>query len=541
VARKDARSIAEQFFTLRNDYDLARPSIYRKPKPGILYTGTSADWHIRIQVAYFQMVELARELVRNNPFVAQGIRRLASNVIQGGFVPHPKTGDRACDKDLKANWNAWANDAKAVSTDGEKTWRDLEVLAIKHVVTDGDLFYIPLDEERIWPVENHRCRTPSSIASNRKYHVIHGIECTDRLERVKYWITKRDWDIHMAVRLVSEVDKFPAYRRDEITGTREREVYHLYRPDRLSQTRGVTALAAVADMAGMTDDLMFAQLVKAQVASCYAFLHSLAADAAPPIGAPGQPTDPAADLWPPVPYSRPIDGIQPGSDVYTRIAGEKIEGFSPNIPNAEFFAHASLLLTLLSINLDLPLCVFLMDPRQTNFSGWRGATDQMKICLRLFQDWLAAHLHREVWRWRVRIQLRRSPPLRHLFARFGQKIFECLWQPPAWPYVQPGEDVKADASEEAACLNSPRRIMARKGLDIDDISREIVGDNVRRISRAIRASQAIREKFGVDVDWHEILAKPLPQGFNIRLMGAEGPEGVEDKPGAEPAPAANAP
>ena len=533
VRTREARSIAEEFFRLRNDYDLARPSIYRQPKPGVLPSGTGANWHIRIQIAYFSMVEIARELFRNNPLVAQGIRRMVSNIVQGGFLPHPRTGDRGADRELKARWFDWSHDAKQCSLDGEKTFWDLEGLIVQHVVVDGDVLSLPTQAGSLWTVENHRLRTPVNAARNPKNHVVHGVEMDDLQRRERYWITKRDWEINQAVRLVSDVEKYPAFVEDKMTGRAERQVYHLYRPDRLSQTRGITALAAIGDTAGMTNDLFFAQLVKAQAASCYTFLHELAVTSEPPINMPGGATDPMQ--WPPANYSRPVDGIQPGSDVYSSIPGETITGFTPNIPNPEFFDHASLLLGLLAINLDLPLCVFLLDPTKTNFSGWRGATDQMKMRFRSFQRWLADHFHREVWRWRTRVVLAEDAALRSVFARVGEKMFRHDWQAPTWPYIEPTKDVMADSMEEASCLNSPRRIMARNGVDIDDISREIVSDNVRRIGRAIKGAQKLKKKFGVEVDWHEVLAKPLPQGMTIKMVGTEGPEGPEEPSKAKPA------
>jgi capsid protein len=158
----------------------------------------------------------------------------------------------------------------------------------------------------------------------------------------------------------------------------------------------------------------------------------------------------------------------------------------------------------------------------------------MKMRFRSFQRWLADHFHREVWRWRTRVALAEDAGFRALYAKIGEKLFAHDWGVPVWPYVEPTKDVQADMFEEAACLNSPRRIMARNGLEIDDISREIVADNERRIGRAIRASQRLKKKYDVEVDWHEILSKPLPQGMTMRVMGQEDlPPGEEGAKAAE--------
>jgi len=239
--------------------------------------------------------------------------------------------------------------------------------------------------------------------------------------------------------------------------------------------------------------------------------------------------------WPPVGMQRGVNPTQPGQDIYSDIPGEKIEGFSPAIPNQEFFQHASLVLTFISINLDLPLCVFLLDPSNTNFSGWRGAMDQAKIRFRDFQKWLAQHFHRPVWRWRVRCAMAEDRVLRGAFARLGPAIFANDWHPPTWPYIQPLQDVQADTTEAAGGLNSRRRIMARNGVDIDEVDGEILSENYRVICRAKRLAAKINKKFADDgqpVHYRELMSRPFPEGMTFRLMGQEGPQSSDDSTAA---------
>jgi capsid protein len=536
---EDKRNLAKSFFTLRADYDAARPSIYRRTRIGIIPQGTGADWHIRIQTAYFQMVELARELMRNNVVLGQGVRRMTANIVQQGFIPAAKTGDKKVDRDLQARWHDWANDKRQCSQDGTHTFWDLEKLMVQHTVVDGDVFCLPTREGRLWCLENHRCRTPVNAMRSKAQHCVHGIVADDDGRPSQYWMTKRDWEIHQSVRLVTDIQKYNAYSPDrdpDFRGYDWPNVLHLFRPDRLSVTRGITALAAPADTAGMMDDLAFAQLVKAQAASCYSILHTLPGDVTPPLGV-GAASEAAqaALVWPPVGAQTGVNPTQPGQEVYAQVPGEKIEGFSPNIPNAEFFAHASLVLTFISINLDLPLCVFLLDPTKTNFSGWRGAMDQAKIRFRDFQKWLANHFHRDVWKWRVRCAIAEDRVLRRTFQRLGKSIFAHDWHAPTWPYIQPLQDVQADTAEAAAGLNSRRRIMARNGLDIDEIDGEVLSENYRVIRRAKKMAAKINAEFADDgqpVHYRELMSRPFPEGMTFRLMGQEGPQASDDSTAA---------
>lgn len=542
--RNDDRSnLAKSFFSLRNDYDAARPSIYRRTRVGIIPQGTGADWHIRIQVAYFQMVELARELMRNNVVLGQAVRRMTANIVQGGFIPAAKTGDRKLNTDLQQRWTEWANDKKACSQDGTKTFWDMEKLIVQHTVVDGDVFVLPTKEGRLWCAENHRCRTPVNATRNNKTHCVHGIVANDDGRPAEYWLTNRDWEIHQSVRLVSDVTKYPAYAKDrdpDFGGYEWPNVLHMYRPDRLSMTRGVTALAAPADTCGMMDDLAFAQLVKAQAASCYTFLHEYSGEVAPPLGTGAGAGN--GQNWPPSGIQTGVRATQPGQDIYTDVAGEKITGFSPAVPNAEFFQHAALVLTFISINLDMPLCVFLLDPTKTNFSGWRGAMDQAKIRFRDFQKWLSTHFHADVWKWRVRRAIADDQVLRNMFRKLGPAIFAHDWHAPTWPYIQPLQDVQADMAEAAAGLNSRRRIMARNGLDVDEVDKEILTENYRVIRRAKQLTAKLNTEFddGQAVHYRELMSRPFPEGMTFKITGKEGPDDIEsaDSPGtSEPTPA----
>ena len=46
-------------------------------------------------------------------------------------------------------------------------------------------------------------------------------------------------------------------------------------------------------------------------------------------------------------YIRKAPPLSPGAEYWPDYTGERITAFSPNIPNAEFFDHAKLLLTFI--------------------------------------------------------------------------------------------------------------------------------------------------------------------------------------------------
>jgi capsid protein len=258
------------------------------------------------------------------------------------------------------------------------------------------------------------------------------------------------------------------------------------------------------------DDLQFAQLIKARVAASYAILEEL------PLGLPGgaggaktgeQTTDTLPDGT-----SRTLEGLGPGMRYRSRPGG-KLTGFSPNVPNPEFFPHSMLLLTFISINLGLPVQLLLLDPKQTNFSGWRGAMDQAKLGFRKYQKWLTSVFHGPVYRWKVRQWIADDRMLEAAYDRLGSRIFQHRWNPPRWPYIQPMEDAQAGILRVRNLQTSPRRLAAENGYNWWEISNESLDDNAEIIAGAKTRAAAINAKFPDDkerVTWRDVLSLPTP-------------------------------
>jgi len=57
--------------------------------------GTTGDYHLGSERDYFYVVELCRDLERNDTVISQALRRLVANVVQDGFTVDPNTGDES--------------------------------------------------------------------------------------------------------------------------------------------------------------------------------------------------------------------------------------------------------------------------------------------------------------------------------------------------------------------------------------------------------------------------------------------------------------
>lgn len=485
-------------------------------------SGSGADFHYRNEAQYLKSIERARHYERNDAIVGQGLRRLVANVVQDGFSCDFSTGDFGIDAEFKARWKEYANDAESCDSEGEKTFAQQEQLGLLTVLRDGDVLALPLQNGAIQWVENHRLRTPHGAKRN----IVHGVEMDDTGKRSRYWLTNEDISLNATAAAGTKFT--PVQARDQ---QGNRNALHLYLPTRFSQRRGVTVLAPCTDFIGMHDDLQFTTLVKQQMAALIAIIRTRSADWEPGgdvrYGERTTETNAAG-------YVRPIEGIEAGLEIASD-KGETITAFSSSIPGSEFFQHAGLILTFIGINLDLPLCVLLLDPTKTNFSGWRGAIDQARMRFRQLQGWYATAFHNPVTQWQIRRWVASDPRLKATFERRPKlNPMGFTWHPPGFPYVDPKTDISCDVLQSRTATNSMRRIQAARGRDWDEVSTEIVEDNAKAIRKALQATDEINAEFaGANITWREVLNLPTPEGVNVSLTAQEQakPE-QQDEPGA---------
>jgi len=504
--RGQIESLSDGFGALRADYSAAKSSRFRRTRSGVSAMGSGADYHYRSESDYLRMMEIARDMDRNDVIVGQLVDRAVCNCVQEGIGLDPQTGDDGLDAELLARWTAWGEDPEACDVAGELTFHDFEELVPRHVDIDGDVIVLPLDNGRLQVVEAHRLRKPTNTRKN----VVHGVLLDDNRRRLQYWLTKDDINPMRTLQRVSDVKQYDA--RDE---DGHRQVFHVYDPKRVTQTRGVTALAPIFDSLGMFEDVNFAKLVQQQVVSCFAIFRQMDVDGG--AGAAGaqhgeQSTETLGDG-----STRTLEGIAPGMDVTGR-PGEKLTGFSPNVPNAEFFEHVRLILTLVGVNLGLPLVMVLMDSTATNFSGWRGAIDQARMGFRRRQRWLVSRLHRQVYLWKLRQWLAEDAAMRTAASKTGVNITSHRFNPPTWPYIEPLKDASADLLRTRNALISQRRRCHERGLDWNDLLKEICEDNAAMIVKAHETAEELNKTYpALHVTWREIAHLPTPDGVKIQI------------------------
>ncbi len=504
--RQNNTGLAEAFGDLRSDYQAARSSRFRRRRTGVSPTGSGADYHYRSESDYLRLMEQARDMDRNDVVVGQTVNRAVGNTIQDGIALDTQTGDPMLDADLAARWADWSEDAEQCDISGELNFHEMEELVFRHSLVDGDMIALPTIDGSLQLHEGHRLRTPTGTKRN----VVHGVLLSETRKRLEYWLTRDEIDPNATVSRVNQIEIYPA--RD---AAGHRQVFQIYDPKRVSQTRGVTAFAPIFDHLGMFEDINFAKLVQQQIVSCFAIFRTRQAEMGSISGDRygNQENEALTDGT-----TKTIEGVGPGMLIEGR-PGDTLQGFSPNTPNSEFFQHVKLMLTLIGINLGLPVILVTMDASDTNFSGWRGAVDQARMGFKRNQRWLASRFHKQVYLWKVRQWMADDPILAAAEHRNGINIFGHRWNPPTWPYIQPLQDAQADLLRDKNALISKRRLHAERGREWTQLATEIVEDNVFAIRLAKQAAAKLNSEFkdSEPVHWREIISLPTPDGVQVNV------------------------
>lgn len=502
-------NIPAAFEEMRADYSAMRPSKFRRARAGM---GGTGDAHYSSDAAFVEAREYARDMDRNDAVIGQGVNRACDNLIQTGFRLEPQTGDEKLNLDLWQEFVDWGSDPRRCDVAGEWTFADFEYRAKRAEYVDGDAFVLLSDDDRMEMVEACRCRTPTNSAKN----IVHGVLLDEGTrERLGFYFTKQLVSPWVRFQRVSDARFIPA-RDDE----GERRVLQIYSTRRATMTRGVTVFAPIFDIAGMVEDTQFSKLVQQQMSTVFAGFLERTADYQ--LGSRTEETLPDST-------TALFEQVSPGM-ILRGNRGEKFTMTNSNVPNSEYLPHIRSLIMLIGLQLNLPLCMMLMDASETNFSGYRGAMEQARLSFKVAQKALGRMFHAPAYRWRLRGRIRREPAMAAAFRQLGPKLFAHRWDFPGWPYIDPYNDAQSDAFRLSHMLTSPRRLHSERGNDVDDVIAETIEDNSGAIQKAIEAAKAIDPQTPVVVTWRDILNWAPPE----RVVGATGQAAA--KPAEKPEP-----
>ena len=513
-------------------YKATKKGRFNQRRQNIAPMGSSADYHIKSDFEYYQLIEDCYDLERNDSVVGMLLNRRVSNVIQNGFRLEPTTGDKGLNDALKSRWLDWSRDAEQCDISGEASFHDFEIATDWTHLLAGDCGLSVTSSGHLQFFEPYLIRNNQSRSTDNGNEIFLGVELDDNRRRNAYYIATDETDPNRS----TTFNEFTRISTRDDYGCRQ--FIHVYNNNRLTMSRGVSAFAPIFELTGMLEDVNFAKLVQQQIVSCIAFLinETEASSGLPSTaGSYGnQSTETSATG-----ESQLFDEVAPGMEVKPG-PGRSVTGFSPQVPNPEYFQQYRLILQLICGNLDLPLSVGMMDSSETNFHGFIGAANEAKKLWRDSQTNLDNKFHKPVYTAKAYQFAEEDPAMAHAMARVGERSFVShTWHKPVWQSVKPLDDTNDRLMRLRNAIISPSRMHAELNTDYEEHVAETIRDNSFAIAAAKTEALKINARFadGQPVNWQQLYPMPTPDGMQASTQIMQETE----EPTEEPAETENEP
>lgn len=399
----------------------------------------------------------ARALVRDNAYAWNVVDTIVSNVIGDGITAQstyetPEGEDVEDVNDIRDK--VFAEWCEVADINGQLTFAEIQILAQREIVEAGEVLVrfiktpgkeykgisrpVPLALELIeadrlsTEHDTFMARTKSGGGENR---VVRGIELDDKGKPVAYWIYPEHPNSPYITRSTAP-ERIPAA-----------EILHLYRKDRVGQTRGVTwfapSMSWIRDLGVYVDN----EIQASAVASCFGVAIKTDSPAGSLMAPDGE--DSTDD------NGNTLDYLEPA--MITRLRpGESIESINPGRPNSASEPWINLMLRGICAGTGTNYEAIAKDFSKTSYSSSRTSKLEDRPRYKRSQNYMVCHLCQPVWdefcNAAARVEIEGFPTSVELLED-RRKAAPVEWQLPEQEWVDP-------TSEQTASLSSIENFMS---------------------------------------------------------------------------------
>lgn len=379
----------------------------------------------------------SRELVRNNPHALRAINILAAKSIGTGIRARWDKGAQA----------AWKEFEETCDFEGDQDLCGLQSLAARCSYEAGEVIIrrvrersgrVPLKLQVLEP--DYLDSTKFGVLSNGNF-AIGGVEIDVLGRKQAYWLYTQHPGESLQLPMALQSKRVEAS-----------EVILFGEKLRPGQLRFMARLAASMMRLRDFDDYRDALIVKKKIEACFAAFV---------IG--GNPNLPLAEATTDSETGKRTETLSPGIIEYTP-GGTDVKFANPSTGGDDGFSMQEL--HAIAAGAGVTYAQLTGDLSQTNYSSIRaGMAD--------FRDLV------EAWRWQffVPMVMRRVGgwflDAAWTAGSIRAQTYGVEWTPPAWPYVNPVDDIKAAKEEIRGGLASRAEKIRERGYDPDAVREEI--------------------------------------------------------------------
>ncbi len=402
----------------------------------------------------------AAYFARNNPNVAAAINALVSNAVGTGIKPRSRHPDPAVRNALHVLWERWERVADAGGRAGG--FYGQQALAVRAMIEGGESFArlrarrpedalpVPFQVELIARDQVPATRWQEIRPGNP---VRAGIEFDTLGRRVAYWVLPfNPSDPTMSVLAPTwEPRRVPA-----------EDMLHLFRELVENQLRGLTWLAPILLRVKELDQYEDAALVRAKVAAMLAGFIVNKDDNNP--------------AWQQQGTETPT--LEPGVLVPLN-PGETVEFTNPpDDKNYDVFTKNHL--RAIAVGLGCTYFQASGDLKDANYSSLRGGLVEFRRTIEQLQHLvIVPQFCDPVWRRFVTLAVMSGAIDAPGFFADPEPYLSAEWLPPAFDWVDPLKDIRAEIESIDAGLKSRAQSVAEAGYDVEALDAQIAADRAR--------------------------------------------------------------
>lgn len=436
---------------IMREYDAARPNrmnAYNDPK------NHSADVEQQGPFGADALRAWARKLVRDNAYAFGIVDTIVSSVIGEGIkVESMCDGYRGIEEDevndyRNSVWQEWCENCELT---GQFNFDQLQMICQREMCEAGEVLVhlvtlpskrhngiyrpVPFALELIEADRLASDRDTYQIMRDREgLKIVRGVEMDHNGTPLAYWIYPAHPDSGYAYETTPI--RIPANK-----------IIHLYKRDRIGQSRGVTWFAPAIESLRTMGVYLENELQASAVASCFTMAIKTDGDPTggllPPSYESGNTSDPAGNQY---------DYLQAGMIMRLR-PNESVESVNPTRPNTGAGAWINTILRQVAVGVGLSYETVARDYSQTNYSSNRASQLEDRRRFRRWQTYLCGDLLQPVWdeffNHCAMIDKRLFPTMAELLDN-RRKFSRVEFQPPRWEWVDPStEQSSSEASIKA--------------------------------------------------------------------------------------------
>ena len=292
---------------------------------------------------------------------------------------------------IESVFDAWAS-RKSCSIDGSLNFYELQVLAFKSVLLDGDCFVVfSKDYSRpfyfqVGLIEGERVTDPT-IKPNGVM-IDEGVELDSLGRPVAYYIANRNPESELSGQPILQFERMPIYNEFG-----DREILHLFNPERIGQRRGVPFLAPVIETLKQLSRYTDAELMAAVVSGMYSVFFEHPERESGQVGEESYASEEGLGG---------IDGLEniTQQEMYGTVIdlpeGVKVSTASPGRPNQNFNSFIESLVRQIGGALGIPAELLFLH-FTASYSASRGALLEAWKLFRYWREWFASNFCQPVY------------------------------------------------------------------------------------------------------------------------------------------------